>query len=336
MALFKTNLVQRDLKLSRWADLRFDLEHPWEGDVGEVLAAAGYLRDHDLALRWAKANRGLIARRFVEALGAEAECLWDGCHNSILRAPSPGLAATPSHRRGEGLGVRAWVHRKGAVAAEGGPAMIPGSRGTLSYLVKPTGDGASHRLGAIKLAQGDDLLDVMFGVEAPLFQLQIVIVSLGAQGQKAQEELLLARLFAVQEQGRDVVGQLVILVAVVAAHMLGHQLLPVINQEPVGMPLEGELARGVLAGNRVAVAVHFNAELAVDSDGVYHRRFVRYRVQGVELFLGLPEATGPDLEALMVGKIQVTGVEDHGAGPPAQDGDFAVIDPDLAHKRPKD
>lgn len=40
MALFKTNLVQRDLKLNRWAELRFDLEHPWEGNVGEILAAA--------------------------------------------------------------------------------------------------------------------------------------------------------------------------------------------------------------------------------------------------------------------------------------------------------
>src|SRR5215468_9596180 len=40
MALFKTDLVQRDIKLNRWADLRFDLEHPWEGDVSEVLAAA--------------------------------------------------------------------------------------------------------------------------------------------------------------------------------------------------------------------------------------------------------------------------------------------------------
>jgi release factor H-coupled RctB family protein len=40
MALFKTDLVQRDLKLSRWANLRFDLEHPWEGEVGKVLAAA--------------------------------------------------------------------------------------------------------------------------------------------------------------------------------------------------------------------------------------------------------------------------------------------------------
>jgi len=251
MALFKTDLVQRDLKLNRWAELRFDLEHPWEGDAHEVLAAselestefdealgtigggnhfaelqaveevvnarefrqlglgkhqlvvlvhsgsrglgesilrayaeehqangsdvhppqygsrntraserlggisagsgshccyggraesfaaAAYLRDHDLALRWAETNRALIARRFVQALGTEAECLWDGCHNSITR------------REFEGEAV--WVHRKGAVATEGEPVIIPGSRGSLSYLVKPIGEGESH---AWSLAHG--------------------------------------------------------------------------------------------------------------------------------------------------------------------------------------
>jgi RNA-splicing ligase RtcB len=98
------------------------------GDVGCGMAL--FIGDHDLVLRWAKANRALIARRFVEALGAEAECLWDGCHNSITRRGSDGEAV--------------WVHRKGAVAAEGEPVVIPGSRGALSYLVKPIGDGASH------------------------------------------------------------------------------------------------------------------------------------------------------------------------------------------------
>lgn len=218
MALFKTDLVQRDLKLDRWAELRFDLEHPWEGDAGEVLAAAElesaefdealgtlgdgnhfaelqrveevldaaafkrfglgkqqlvvlvhsgsrglgesvlrayveehqangseaesftaatWLRGHDLAVRWAKANRALIARRFVEALGVEAECLWDGCHNSITRRESEGEVV--------------WVHRKGAVTAEGEPVMIAGSRGSLSYLVEPIGDGAGH---AWSLAHG--------------------------------------------------------------------------------------------------------------------------------------------------------------------------------------
>ena len=218
MALFKTDLVQRDIKLSRWADLRFELEHPWDGDVNEILAAseldstefddslgtigggnhfaelqrleqvfdtgefkkfglgkqqlvalvhsgsrglgesvlrayvneqqangcdadsfaaATYLRDHDVAVRWAKANRALIARRFVQALGAEAECLWDGCHNSITRCDSEGDVG--------------WVHRKGAVASAGMPVVIPGSRGSFSYLVKPIGDGASH---AWSLAHG--------------------------------------------------------------------------------------------------------------------------------------------------------------------------------------
>src|ERR1051325_9616379 len=40
MALFKTDLVQRDIKLNFWAELRFDLEHPWEGDVPAVLAGS--------------------------------------------------------------------------------------------------------------------------------------------------------------------------------------------------------------------------------------------------------------------------------------------------------
>ena len=218
MALFKTDLVQRDIKLNRWVDLRFDLEHPWEGEVRKVLAAsdlestefdqalgtlgggnhfaelqmvdevldaralklfglgkqqlvvlvhsgsrglgesilrdyvaehqasgsdaesfaaAAYLLGHDLAVRWAKVNRGLLAERFVQQLGAQADLLWDGCHNCI------------TSREHEGETV--WVHRKGAVAAESETVVIPGSRGSLSYLVKPLGDGESR---AWSLAHG--------------------------------------------------------------------------------------------------------------------------------------------------------------------------------------
>src|ERR1700733_4587959 len=38
MALFKTDLVRRDAKLDRWADLYFHLEHPWDEDVSDFLA----------------------------------------------------------------------------------------------------------------------------------------------------------------------------------------------------------------------------------------------------------------------------------------------------------
>ena len=61
-------------------------EHQASGSDAESFAAAAYLQGHDLAVRWAKANRELIARRFVATLGAEAELLWDGCHNSITRS----------------------------------------------------------------------------------------------------------------------------------------------------------------------------------------------------------------------------------------------------------
>ena len=218
MALFKTDLVRRDVKLDRWAKLQFNLEHSWDEFVSDFLAqhdlestefdsslgtigggnhfaelqavekvldadefkkldlgnqqlvvlvhsgsrglgetilrahvdqhfgegvetdsfaAEEYLRGHDFAVRWAKANRELIARRFVATLSAEAEPLWDGCHNSITRRESDGE-------------VR-WLHRKGAVAAESDFVVIPGSRGSLSYVVKPTGDSENH---AWSLAHG--------------------------------------------------------------------------------------------------------------------------------------------------------------------------------------
>jgi release factor H-coupled RctB family protein len=218
MALFKIDLVRRDVELDRWAQIPFDLEHVWTDEISEVLskeelestefdeslgtlgggnhfaelqaveeilnarefkklslgkqqlvvlvhsgsrglgesvlrnyvaehqasgsaaesfAAAAYLQGHDLGMRWAKVNRKLLAERFAQALGAEASLLWDGCHNSI----------TPRELEGETV----WVHRKGAVAAEQEAVVIPGSRGSLSYLVKPLGDGESH---AWSLAHG--------------------------------------------------------------------------------------------------------------------------------------------------------------------------------------
>ena len=218
MGLSKTDLVRQDVKLDRWAQVPFDLEHVWTDEIAEVLsreelestefdevlgtlgggnhfaelqaveevlnarefkklgvgkqqlvvlvhsgsrglgdsvlrdyvaehqasgsdaesfAAAAYLQGHDLAVRWAKINRKLLAERFAQALGAEADPLWDGCHNSI----------TPRELEGDTV----WVHRKGAVVAEEEAVMIPGSRGSLSYLVKPLGDGESR---AWSLAHG--------------------------------------------------------------------------------------------------------------------------------------------------------------------------------------
>jgi release factor H-coupled RctB family protein len=112
-------------------------EHHGNGVSADSVVAVEYLRGHDFAVHWAQANRALIAQRFVATLGAEAECVWDGCHNSITR-----------HERGS---ETVWVHRKGAVASDNDFVVIPGSRGSLSYLVKPRGDGESQ---AWSLAHG--------------------------------------------------------------------------------------------------------------------------------------------------------------------------------------
>lgn len=88
-------------------------------------AGAAYLDVHDHAVAWARLNRELIARRFLEQSGAEGEPLLDACHNSL----SPCELDGAPH----------WLHRKGAAPADQGLAAIPGSRGALSYLVEPLG-----------------------------------------------------------------------------------------------------------------------------------------------------------------------------------------------------
>lgn len=92
-------------------------------DVGTP-AADEYLQRHDHAVAWARVNRSVIAGRFAEALGAELTRVIDVCHNSVV--PADGC----------------WLHRKGAAPSTEGLVVIPGSRGTLSYLVRPVGGQA--------------------------------------------------------------------------------------------------------------------------------------------------------------------------------------------------
>ncbi len=147
-------------------------EHGGAGVDATSSVATRYLLCQDHALRWAEASRALLAQRFLDTLGATGERVWDGCHNSITRVPSPSPlggesitpVASPSPLEGERAGVRGengsdagpaqrslWLHRKGAAPSDRGPLVIPGSRGTFSYLVQPCGDGASH---AWSLAHG--------------------------------------------------------------------------------------------------------------------------------------------------------------------------------------
>jgi release factor H-coupled RctB family protein len=91
------------------------------GYTVEAVEAIDYLAQHDLALSWAARNREASARRVLAALGA------GGDPRLILDLPHNYL-----EKRGE-----VYIHRKGAVSTERGPAIIPGSRGAFTYLVKP-------------------------------------------------------------------------------------------------------------------------------------------------------------------------------------------------------
>jgi release factor H-coupled RctB family protein len=95
------------------------------GFAPESEAGRWYLDEHGRAVSWAAENRSLIARRCLAALGVKdsARRAIDVVHNGLARYEGP-----------EGP---LWVHRKGAAAADSGPLIIPGSRGTFSYLVLP-------------------------------------------------------------------------------------------------------------------------------------------------------------------------------------------------------
>lgn len=113
--------------------------NPLDEDSAE---AAHYLARHEHAMRFARANRALIAHRFADELGAKTRCVSDVAHNMVTRE--------------EFEGAPAWIHRKGAAstreALDQGALMIPGSRGTPSYLVRPLGETAAE--AAWSLAHG--------------------------------------------------------------------------------------------------------------------------------------------------------------------------------------
>jgi release factor H-coupled RctB family protein len=99
--------------------------------------ARRYLKRHDHAVAWGRANRALIAQRMLDGIGSTGRRVLDVCHNSV------------SPRDVEGC--TCWLHRKGAAPSDQGPVVIPGSRGALSYLVLPLGEGSAS---AHSLAHG--------------------------------------------------------------------------------------------------------------------------------------------------------------------------------------
>lgn len=120
-------------------DESIKLYHAQNGLPVNSDAAKQYLSKHDNALCWAKVNRDLIAYRILKALGINTQALKlsDSCHNSIsIKQTCDKLM---------------YIHRKGASPGDAGAVVIPGSRGSLTYLVMPTAD---NHISGYSLAHG--------------------------------------------------------------------------------------------------------------------------------------------------------------------------------------
>jgi release factor H-coupled RctB family protein len=101
------------------------------GDAGRA-----YLAEHDKAVRWAVLNRRVITSRATAAVGADSRLVADLSHN-LVELASGGV-----------------LHRKGTAPADRGLVPIPGSRGTLSYLVEPLAAARVETLASLAHGAG--------------------------------------------------------------------------------------------------------------------------------------------------------------------------------------
>ena len=95
-----------------------------QGIAEESQDAAAYLKEHASALEWAGRNRLAAAGKLLGYLNV-SDCvtpLIESCHNYV------------EHRED------GWLHRKGSVSSKKGAVIIPGSRGSLTYICVPRED----------------------------------------------------------------------------------------------------------------------------------------------------------------------------------------------------
>ena len=79
--------------------------------IAVMLASVNSLRN---PVRWASANRALIAHRMANALSCETHPILDVTHNHVVRTQLAGSSG--------------WLHRKGAAPADTGIVPVPGSQ----------------------------------------------------------------------------------------------------------------------------------------------------------------------------------------------------------------
>ena len=115
--------------------------------------------------------------------------------------------------------------------------------------------GAGHFVGAVELAQRDDLLDVVRGMEAFFAEFATVAFGVCSQAQEGSQAGLVAGAVTLRQEFLDMIGVADVLAAVVTAQVGGDQLLVVIAEQLVRIDFEGQLLGSVAVRHRVATGL---------------------------------------------------------------------------------
>lgn len=95
-------------------------KHNAKGVEASSLDAKLYLQEHNKAINFAQANREFITQNAMSLLKTRGKKILDVFHNYVEVLPN-----------------NEFLHRKGAANSNSEIAIIPGSRGDLTYIVKP-------------------------------------------------------------------------------------------------------------------------------------------------------------------------------------------------------
>jgi release factor H-coupled RctB family protein len=101
-------------------------KHNSKGVSSSSLDAKLYLQEHNKAINFAQANREFITQNAMSLLKTKGKKILDVFHNYIEALPN-----------------NEFLHRKGAANSYSDIAIIPGSRGDLTYIVKPIANESS-------------------------------------------------------------------------------------------------------------------------------------------------------------------------------------------------
>src|SRR6516164_3144001 len=107
------------------------------------------------------------------------------------------------------------------------------------------GDGACYGVGGIDLGQGQDLADVVAGVEPALFQAVVIGCRIRRQRQEVHHQALFAGAAALGYQCLGVIWILDVLMTAIAAPMAGDELIVEVDADPVWIGFDRHAAMRV-------------------------------------------------------------------------------------------